>query len=492
PREEVREVEPPHLPPELELVVDRRVVREHDGLAPEPPPVPVPPEAGLEPAGVVPHHPRRHEVVVDPRRRAGDEPEARGRPCGEGVGGLGRARLVLLDPRLEEQPAEPAAGVGVARRAEAARVLPRRRRRLPAPRRLADGAEGEDGQRLRLQPVVLPLDRERRRAVAVEPRDRGGDAAEEAADGLAAVLREQPAVERRERLGRGRGAGGEGVEEGVGLVGRERLGAEGGTGEAAEHLLPLEEVVEVVFDLEEPLRLRAGRGGREGGEEQGEGGEETTHARRGTRRTREATTGKRAAEGGSSCRRLRGVRSPRPPHTPPVPMPDAALPAVYPPPADVQRRAFVASMEDYERSYRHSVDDPEGFWREQAERLDWFAPFGRVKDVSYDPHDVHIRWYLGGKLNACHNALDRHVEAGKGARTAFLFEPDEPGEAARRITYAEALGEVKRMAAVLRAHGVRRGDRVTIYLPMIPEAAYAMLACARLGAIHSVIFAGFS
>jgi len=173
-------------------------------------------------------------------------------------------------------------------------------------------------------------------------------------------------------------------------------------------------------------------------------------------------------------------------------MPDAALPAVYPPPADVQRRAFVASMEDYERSYRHSVDDPEGFWREQAERLDWFAPFGRVKDVSYDPHDVHIRWYLGGKLNACHNALDRHVEAGKGARTAFLFEPDEPGEAARRITYAEALGEVKRMAAVLRAHGVRRGDRVTIYLPMIPEAAYAMLACARLGAIHSVIFAGFS
>src|SRR5690606_40442662 len=105
---------------------------------------------------------------------------------------------------------------------------------------------------------------------------------------------------------------------------------------------------------------------------------------------------------------------------------------------------------------------------------------------------VHIRWYLGGKLNACHSALDRHVEAGKGARTAFLFEPDEPGEAARRITYAEALGEVKRMAAVLRAHGVRRGDRVTIYLPMIPEAAYAMLACARLGAIHSVIFAGFS
>src|SRR5690606_18310969 len=101
-------------------------------------------------------------------------------------------------------------------------------------------------------------------------------------------------------------------------------------------------------------------------------------------------------------------------------------------------------------------------------------------------------------LNACYNALDRHVENGKGERTAFIFEPDEPdepdepGEEARHVTYAEALREVKRMAAVLRAHGVKKGDRVTVYLPMIPEAAYAMLACARIGAIHSVIFAGFS
>jgi acetyl-CoA synthetase len=149
-------------------------------------------------------------------------------------------------------------------------------------------------------------------------------------------------------------------------------------------------------------------------------------------------------------------------------------------------------MADYERLYRRSVEDPEEFWREQAARLDWFTPFRTVRDVSYDPADLHIRWYLGGQLNACYNALDRHVAAGKGGRTALLFEPDDPDEAPRRITYAEALEAVTRMANVLKAHGVKRGDRVTIYLPMIPEAAWAMLACARLGAVHSVVFAGFS
>ncbi len=164
----------------------------------------------------------------------------------------------------------------------------------------------------------------------------------------------------------------------------------------------------------------------------------------------------------------------------------------YAPSAEVTRRAHVGSKEEYERMYRRSVEDNEGFWREQAGRLDWFEPFDGVKDVSFGPDDVHIRWYVGGKLNACHNALDRHVEAGRGGKTALIFEPDEPGEDAPHVTYADALGHVQRMASVLKDLGVERGDRVTIYLPMIPEAAYAMLACARIGAVFSVVFAGFS
>ncbi|MEM6286270.1 MAG: acetate--CoA ligase [Bacteroidota bacterium] len=162
------------------------------------------------------------------------------------------------------------------------------------------------------------------------------------------------------------------------------------------------------------------------------------------------------------------------------------------PPADFSARAHVPSRDAYEALYRRSVDDNEGFWREQAARVSWFSPFDTVKDVSYDPSDVHIRWYAGGTLNACHNALDRHVEAGKGAKTALIFEPDEPGEDARHVSYADALAAVQTMANALKDLGVAKGDRVTIYLPMIPEAAYAMLACARIGAVFSVVFAGFS
>ncbi|MEP0547511.1 MAG: acetate--CoA ligase [Rhodothermales bacterium] len=170
----------------------------------------------------------------------------------------------------------------------------------------------------------------------------------------------------------------------------------------------------------------------------------------------------------------------------------ADAPASYPPPADFQRRAHIGSAEAYEKQYRRSVEDNEGFWAEQAERIDWFAPFDSVKDVSFDADDVHVRWYVGGKTNACYNALDRHVEAGRGDRTAFIFEPDDPDDASRRISYAEARDAVARFANVLKAKGVTRGDRVTLYLPMIPEAAYAMLACARIGAVFSVVFAGFS
>ena len=173
-------------------------------------------------------------------------------------------------------------------------------------------------------------------------------------------------------------------------------------------------------------------------------------------------------------------------------MPATDAPAAYPPPDAFQRRAHVSSEEEYERIYRRSVEDNEAFWAEQADRIHWFEPFDTVKDVSFASDDVHIRWYVGGKTNACYNALDRHVEAGNGDRTAFIVEPDDPDEEGREITYAEARDAVARFANVLKAHGVTRGDRVTIYLPMIPEATYAMLACARIGAIFSVVFAGFS
>ena len=164
---------------------------------------------------------------------------------------------------------------------------------------------------------------------------------------------------------------------------------------------------------------------------------------------------------------------------------------VYPPPADFQARAHVASLDAYEATYQQSLEDPEGFWREQAARLDWFEPFDTVKDVSFASDDVHIRWYTGGTLNAAHNCLDRHLEE-RGDQTALIFEPDDPSQPARHISYRDLHAQVSKLANVLKSHGVKKGDRVTIYLPMIPEAAVAMLACARIGAVHSVVFAGFS
>ncbi|WP_456428838.1 acetate--CoA ligase [Rhodocaloribacter sp.] len=164
---------------------------------------------------------------------------------------------------------------------------------------------------------------------------------------------------------------------------------------------------------------------------------------------------------------------------------------IYEASAAFKARAHVSSKEAYEAMYRRSVEDPEGFWREHAARLDWFEPFHTVKDTSFAPGDVHVRWFEGGKLNVAYNCLDRHLET-RGDRTALIFEPDEPDEPSRHITYRELHAEVCRFANVLKAHGVEKGDRVTIYLPMIPEVAAAMLACARIGAVHSVVFAGFS
>jgi acetyl-CoA synthetase len=144
----------------------------------------------------------------------------------------------------------------------------------------------------------------------------------------------------------------------------------------------------------------------------------------------------------------------------------------------------------YETAYRRSVEDPDGFWADAAQRITWMAPFSNVKNASFAPGEVSIRWFEDGRLNVSANCLDRHL-ATRGDQTAILFEGDDPSES-RAITYREAHAEVCRMANVLKGRGVKRGDRVTIYLPMIPEAAYAMLACARIGAVHSVVFGGFS
>ncbi|KZY91535.1 MULTISPECIES: acetate--CoA ligase [unclassified Erythrobacter] len=148
------------------------------------------------------------------------------------------------------------------------------------------------------------------------------------------------------------------------------------------------------------------------------------------------------------------------------------------------------TLEDYQALYARSIEDSETFWAGQADRLDWIKDPTVIANWSYDP--VSIKWFEDGVLNICHNAVDRHVAAGHGASTALIFEPDDPAGDVRRITYAQLQAEVIRMANTLRKMGVAKGDRVTIYMPMVPEGAFAMLACARIGAIHSVIFGGFS
>ena len=155
---------------------------------------------------------------------------------------------------------------------------------------------------------------------------------------------------------------------------------------------------------------------------------------------------------------------------------------------EIAAKAHIPSLEEYKRLYRLSLDDPEGFWRKQAEIVSWFHPPSSVYDV--DMKEVDFSWYGGGRLNACFNCVDRHV-ATQPEKTAIVWAGDEPGEY-RTVSYAELKHHVARVANVLLAHGVRRGDRVAVYLPMIPELAYTMLACARIGAVHSVVFAGFS
>ena len=147
--------------------------------------------------------------------------------------------------------------------------------------------------------------------------------------------------------------------------------------------------------------------------------------------------------------------------------------------------------DDYQRAYQASVENPEKFWGQVAERLQWFKKPTKIKDVSYDVDDFHIRWFEDGELNASVNCLDRQL-ATRGDKTALLFEPDSPDAPSYRVTYRELYERTCKLANALRSLGVQKGDRVTLYLPMIPDAAVAMLACARIGAIHSVVFGGFA
>jgi acetyl-CoA synthetase len=162
---------------------------------------------------------------------------------------------------------------------------------------------------------------------------------------------------------------------------------------------------------------------------------------------------------------------------------------IYDVPAEWKSRAFVDDAK-YQEMYARSVKDPNGFWGAEAKRIDWIKPFSKVKNTSYDPHNVSIKWFEDGTLNACHNCVDRHL-AKRGDQVALLWEGDDPKDD-KKLSYKELHAEVCRFANVLKARGVKKGDRVTIYMPMILEAAISMLACARIGAVHSVVFGGFS
>src|SRR6478735_1508559 len=163
---------------------------------------------------------------------------------------------------------------------------------------------------------------------------------------------------------------------------------------------------------------------------------------------------------------------------------------VHPVPQEWADNALV-DAETYAAKYAQSVSDPDAFWRAEAQRIDWIKPFTRVKDTSFAEDSFGIRWFDDGTLNLAANCLDRHLET-RGGQTAIVWEPDDPATPVRTLTYRQLHEATCKFANLLKAEGVGKGDRVTIYLPMIPEAAVAMLACARIGAVHSVVFAGFS
>ena len=165
-------------------------------------------------------------------------------------------------------------------------------------------------------------------------------------------------------------------------------------------------------------------------------------------------------------------------------------PQLHEPSKDTVARAH-ADRAAYDRMYAQSMQDPEGFWAEQGKRLDWIKPYDKVKETDFTLGQVSIKWFEDGTLNVAQNCIDRHL-ATRGTQTAIIWEPDDPQAEAQHITYQQLHSHVGKFANVLKTMGVKKGDRVVIYMPMIPQAAYAMLACARIGAIHSVVFAGFS
>jgi len=162
---------------------------------------------------------------------------------------------------------------------------------------------------------------------------------------------------------------------------------------------------------------------------------------------------------------------------------------IYPPSADFIANAHI-NKDKYDAMYAASIKDPEAFWAEHGKRIDWITPFSKVKNVNYAYPDVSIKWFEDGELNVAANCIDRHL-ATRGDQTAIIWEGDNPNES-KHITYNELHAQVSKLANVYKNMGVGKGDRVVLYIPMIPEAAYAMLACARIGAIHSIVFAGFS
>ena len=162
------------------------------------------------------------------------------------------------------------------------------------------------------------------------------------------------------------------------------------------------------------------------------------------------------------------------------------------PPLAASENAHLKNMEEYQTMYQKSIDDPEGFWAEVADEFHWYSKWETVRGYNYDRRDgpISVEWFKGAKTNVCYNCVDRHLES-RADKTAIIWEGNEPGEDAT-ISYRQLHEQVSRFANVLKSRGVKKGDRVSIYMPMVPEAAVAMLACARIGAVHSVVFGGFS
>ena len=165
---------------------------------------------------------------------------------------------------------------------------------------------------------------------------------------------------------------------------------------------------------------------------------------------------------------------------------------IYNPPESVAAKSLIKSIDKYQEMYDRSINDPDNFWADEAEKFTWFEKWDQVRDYNYDVRngDIHIAWFKGAKTNITINCLDRHLEK-RGDQTAILWEGNEPGDNIC-LTYRQLHQEVCKFSNVLKAHGVKKGDRISIYMPMVIELSIAMLACARIGAIHSIVFGGFS